>query len=458
MRILHAIHDFLPRHRAGSEIYAFELARELSRDATVFVLAAEYDPSVAHGTLRWRWYEGLTVIELVNNWEFGSFEETYSSDRVNAQLRHVLDATSPDVLHVHNLLNLSFDLPRIARERGIPVVATLHDYTLVCPSGGQRVHVSESHVCETIDSDRCARCFQESFLSLQLRAGSVARAARSRIPGRVGRMVHRLAPAVARSAAKAIEGPVVTASDIRRRLAYVKHAFEAVDLFVAPSAAIGREFERLGVSSDRVVVSDYGFPPMNAITPAGHTGGDTALRIGFVGTLVWHKGVHILIEAARGLSGEFEVLLHGDTNVFPEYVAALRKAAAGAPVVFAGGFDRDRSAEVYSTFDVLVVPSLWPENSPLVIHEAFMRGVPIVGARVGGIPELVQDGTNGLLYEPFSVESLRSSLQRLVDDRPFLDSLKRHRTRVKSIHDDALEWKARYQDLCRSDVAVRAES
>jgi len=157
MRVLHAIHDFLPRHRAGSEIYAFELARELSRDATCFIVAAEYDPAAAHGTLRWRWHEGLTVVELVNNWQFGRFDETYSSERINAQLRHVLDATSPDVLHVHNLLNLSFDLPRIARERGIPVVATLHDYTLVCPSGGQRVHVSESHVCETIDAERCAR-------------------------------------------------------------------------------------------------------------------------------------------------------------------------------------------------------------------------------------------------------------------------------------------------------------
>ena len=77
MRVLHAIHDFLPRHRAGSEIYAFELARELSRRADVFVLAAEYDPSVPHGTIRWRTYEGLVVIEIVNNWQFRRFAETY---------------------------------------------------------------------------------------------------------------------------------------------------------------------------------------------------------------------------------------------------------------------------------------------------------------------------------------------------------------------------------------------
>lgn len=456
MRILHAIHDFVPRHRAGSEIYAFELARQLSRDATVFVLAAEYDPAVAHGTLRWRWHEGLPVIELVNNWEFDRFDETYSSDRLNAQLRHVLDAASPDVLHVHNLLNLSFDLPRMAKERGIPVVATLHDYTLVCPSGGQRVHVSESHVCHTIDPERCARCFRESPLSHQMLAGSVTRHAGGRTLGRAGRLVHRLAPAIARSAVQSIDGPSVTGGDIRRRLAYAAHVFEAIDLFVAPSASMAREFSNLGISGDRIQVSDYGFRPMTDVSGV-ETSPERPLRIGFVGTLVWHKGVHVLVEAVRGLRGEFEVVIHGDVNVFPDYVAALKRAALSAPLTFAGGFDRDRVEAVYGTFDVLVVPSLWPENSPLVIHEAFMRGIPVVGACTGGIPELVHDGRNGLLYEPFSAESLRSTLQRLIDDRLLVGLLSRHMPPVKTIHEDAQQWKARYQSVCSGTTeAVQA--
>ena len=447
MRVLHAIHDFLPRHRAGSEIYAFELARELSRDSACFILAAEYDPAAAHGTLRWRWHEGLTVVELVNNWQFDRFDETYSSERINAQLRHVLDATSPDVLHVHNLLNLSLDLPRIARERGIPVVATLHDYTLVCPSGGQRVHVSESHVCETIDAERCARCFGESPFSRQMRAASVTRGTSGRILLGAGRMLHRFAPSLAMSAVQSIDGPPVTPSDIRRRLAYARHVFEAVDLFVAPSASLAHEFVELGIANERIDVSDYGFrPPSNGATAGPRV--DGPLRVGFVGTLVWHKGAHVLLEAVRGLRGEFEVVIHGDTNVFPDYVATLRKSAVGVPITFAGGFDSGRIEDVYRTFDVLVVSSLWPENSPLVIHEAFMRGVPVIGARVGGIPELVHDGINGLLYDPFSAESLRSSLQRLVDDRRFVLSLSRQVPDVKTIQDDALEWRERYRAVC----------
>jgi glycosyltransferase involved in cell wall biosynthesis len=448
MRILHAIHDFLPRHRAGSEIYAFELARELSASADVFILAAEYDPGVPHGTIRWRPYQGIPVAEIVNNWQFGHFRETYSSERINAQLRHVLDATQPDVLHVHNLLNLSFDLPRIAKERGIATVATLHDYTLVCPSGGQRVHVAESHVCESIDPERCARCFSQSPLSSQMGAARLTGGVASRAIARAGRAVFHLAPALAATLIKPLNAPGIAAGDIRRRLAAARQVFESIDLCVAPSRSVADEFCRLGFSRDRLHVSDYGFrgsaQPVRRVRAQ-----DQPLRIGFVGTLVWHKGVHVLLEAARQLRGAFDVHIYGDPDVFPQYFATLR-TAAGPQVVFKGAFDRERVDDVYGTLDVLVVSSLWPENSPLVIHEAFMHHVPVVAARVGGIPELVLDGESGLLYDAFDAESLRASLQRLIDDRVLLERLSDHSPAVKSIAQDAREWQERYRTLLTS--------
>jgi glycosyltransferase involved in cell wall biosynthesis len=169
MRVLHAIHDFLPRHQAGSEIYCLELCRALqARGVGVHVLCAEYDPAREHGQLAWRAQDGLGVTEVINNWAFTSFADTYASPLLGRRLGQVLDIVQPDVLHVHNLLNLSLDLPAQAQERGIPVVATLHDYTLVCPSGGQRVHLAEQHVCHTIDTERCSRCFPQHPLHAQL--------------------------------------------------------------------------------------------------------------------------------------------------------------------------------------------------------------------------------------------------------------------------------------------------
>jgi len=84
LRLLHVIHDFLPRHVAGSEIYAFELASELLRRGHhVNVLCAAYDHERPHGHVTWRVHDGLSVIEVVNNWQCASFAETYRPASLN---------------------------------------------------------------------------------------------------------------------------------------------------------------------------------------------------------------------------------------------------------------------------------------------------------------------------------------------------------------------------------------
>src|SRR5688572_18676751 len=321
LRVLHAIHDFLPRHRAGSEIYAAELCRELACRHHVTLLCAEYDPRRTHGQLTWRVHDGLPVVEMVNNWACRSFADGYRSPELTARIGQVMDAVEPDVVHAQSFLNLSFDLAAEARRRDIPVVATLHDYSLVCPSGGQRLHRAETHVCHTIDTDRCVRCFQQSPFSTQMALGAAARAVAS--SGALQRLVgvaRHAAPGLVTSAARAVGAArriPVTEADIVERLAQARRLFDLVDLFVAPSPSIGSQFAALGVDPGKIRVSDYGFRPAPAPprrprqVARGHANdGATAtpwnaegvpartrrLRIGFVGTLVWHKGVHVLIE------------------------------------------------------------------------------------------------------------------------------------------------------------------
>jgi glycosyltransferase involved in cell wall biosynthesis len=311
-------------------------------------------------------------------------------------------------------------------------------------------------VCDTIDVERCARCFSQSAFASQMAAGQVTRRSGGRVLARAGRLMHRLSPRLVTTAVQALEPRQVTPADIRRRLTYARHVFHTIDLFVAPSASIADEFIALGAPADRVEVSDYGFPavPDRPPQPRSSKG---PLQVGFVGTLVWHKGVHVLIEAARGVMG-CELHIHGDTRVFPDYVARLRQEAAGAPIIFHDGFEPDRSSEIYRHLDVLVIPSLWPENSPLVAHEAFMHGVPVVGARSGGLAGLIRDGVDGLLYDAFSPEALRTCLQKLVDDRALLQALSNSAPGVKTIEHDAQEWDARYRARVLQRTAAAASS
>jgi glycosyltransferase involved in cell wall biosynthesis len=455
VRILHAIHDFLPRHQAGSEVYAFDLCRALTAEHDVTVLCAEYDPARRHGNVTWRVHQSLPVVEIVNNWVCASFEKTYRPPLIGERIADVLRAVQPDVVHVHNLMNLSFDLPAVARARGVPVVATLHDYSLVCPSGGQRIHRAEQHVCHVIDTQRCARCVPESPVYTQISFGRLA--ALTRAPGlmrsaalAVSRRLPRLAGRLSRAARRATP-LTVTARDVDARLAAARRVFDDVDRFVAPSRALAADFERLGVPASRMHVSDYGFVPLLR-GPAKHRhDGRAPLRIGYVGTLVWHKGVHVLLEAIRALPrADYEVRIFGNPDVFREYTADLRARAAGLPVTFMGGFDRAHVADAYAQIDVLVVPSLWLENSPLVIHEARMAGVAVVGARIGGIAELIDDGRTGLLYDAASPAALEAALRRLLADRRLASTLGQPAADVKSIAQDAREWTAVYADVLRS--------
>ena len=449
MRVLHVIHDFLPRHRAGSEIYAFELARAQQRlGHETHVLCAEYDPTRPHGSLEWRWHHELPVTELVNNWRFATFAETYRSPELGEVLGHVLDAVQPDVLHVHNLLNLSFELPELAARRGIPSVATLHEYVLLCPSGGQRVHLAEEHVCTEIDVERCARCFRQTpFFAQMTFARLGGGAGRLALTARLAAAVRRRAPRVfsllGQAASRRLAPAQVTAADIVERQAAVDRVYRSIRLFVAPSPALGAEFLRCGLPEDRLEVSDYGFVPF---APPPRRPRDGRLRIGFVGTLVWHKGAHVLLAALNRLPADrVDLTVHGSLDTCPDYSTRLREQARGLPVRFTGGFDRDRVAEVYADLDVLAICSLWPENSPLVIHEAFMAGVAVVGARMGGIADLVTDGVNGLLYDAFSVDDLADRLRRLLDEPGLLEHLGASRTPVKTIDRDAAEWEQRYR-------------
>ena len=374
------------------------------------VLCADFDGSQPHGRVIWRLHDGLPVVEIVNHWVCRSFTDTYRSPLLNERIGQIIEAVQPDVVHVHNLLNLSFDLPRLARAANAAVVATLHDYTLVCPSGGQRIHRSANHVCHEIDTERCARCFGESPFHTQMAAGQIvasapapgilqsfARAASSRLPATtewIGRQVGR-----------AVSSPV-SASDIDTRLRAAQHVFDDVDLFVAPSPSLAGEFQRLGLDASKIRVSDYGFRSL-ARSHVGVGADGATLRLGFVGSIVWHKGVHVLLDAVNRLPNDgWSLKIFGSTEVSPAYVASLEKKADGLPVAFKGVFERGDVEDALAQIDVLVVPSIWLENSPLVIHEAFMVGVPVVGAKIGGISDLVRHGENGLLYEPQSAAAL----------------------------------------------------
>lgn len=412
-----AVHGFPPASTAGVEVYTLRIAQALrARGHDVLVLTAVHDLAAPPGSTRRREHEGVPVVEVVSVHHRGTLAATYDDPELTAAIAGVLAAFRPQCVHVQHLLNLSAGLVAAARAQGARVVFTLHDYWLSCPRDGLRMR-ADLTICERMDHGVCAACLVDSpYLVPPLQRG-LAAAARGVGLGRHLHRLHDLAPRFTETTLRLLRRarpPALTegAAAMDTRADALRAAAAGVDLFLAPTAFARDRALELGTDPARTRVLRLG---VLREPPRARAAGERR-RFGFVGTLAPHKGVHVLVEAFRSLSARDATLdLHGSQSVHPAYAASLRRAAAGDPRVrFRGPFAEGGQDGVLDSFDVLVLPSVWWENSPLVVLEAQGRGLPVIASAVGGVPELVT-GDSGLLVPAGDREALAGALHSVCD-------------------------------------------
>jgi glycosyltransferase involved in cell wall biosynthesis len=449
MTILMVIHQFLPRHLAGSEVYTYHLAQALrARGHRVALFFTEIRPRRPQYELRRGAFDGIPFYEAVHNRGFRSFQQTYRDPEMERLFRTVLDETRPDVVHLQHLYLHSIGYLELARRRGLPVVYTLHEYMLMCLNFGLLLRPG-GILCDGPEPGACARCAHALYAAPP--RGTRALAARL-LPERL----HPLAGALlrsfraARSGAERADGGHETYVDaVRLRLSGIGTELEKVSLFLAPSRFLRQRFVDAGlVPAERIVHSDYGLGgdlvPRAARRPA------SPLRVGYVGTIAEHKGVHLILEAFRGIREPgIECRIYGDLDAFPDYRDRLLAGGVPPAVRFMGRVPNAGVGEALAELDLLIVPSIWFENSPLTIHEAYLAGIPVLTADRGGMAELVEDGGSGLHFRLGDAGDLRRQLLRALREPGLLERLQRHLPPVKRIEQDAADMEERYRLLLR---------
>jgi hypothetical protein len=225
----------------------------------------------------------------------------------------------------------------------------------------------------------------------------------------------------------------------------MEEALRTPDLILTPSMFLAEKIQRYFPSArDKVHAVPLGVPRVPAVVrerPAG-----APLRILYIGVLLPHKGAHVLVEALKGLPpASFAVSLYG--AVTPEgqaYAERLRTAAQGLPVQFHDPYPHDRLAAILAQHDVLVMPMIWEETFSILTREAFMSGMPVVAARRGALTEAVQDGVNGLLFEPENAADLQRCLTRLISELGLIERLRSTDPQVKTVDEYASDIEERY--------------
>lgn len=334
-----------------------------------------------------------------------------------AALRRLLDEHPVDLVHVHTLFHqvmppAAFSL---LRQRNLPVVMTVHDYKLVCPTYWQYV-AEEDAVCQ--------RCAGRYFYHAALR-------------GCAGRGLGGL-----------IKGVVLS---LEAYWARWTRAYSDIAYFLCPSEAVCRDIAAYGISPDHREVVPL-FPVWDLLYAVSHNGDSgTCVDKGefflFVGRLVAEKGALWLTQVLANT--DLPLVLVGDG---PQR-AAIEALARHAPNLRCVGWVDAAGVRAWmQRATALVVPSLWHDNSPMVIYEACALGLPVVAAAVGGIPELVREEENGLLFRRGDAAGLVVALRRLAEDAALRARLsagararaaewspERHLGRLLAIYERAIE-------------------
>jgi GT2 family glycosyltransferase/glycosyltransferase involved in cell wall biosynthesis len=439
MRILLVAHGFPPAAAGGAEIYARALARELAREDEVVVVAREARPELPEFSRREQSGEPFRLV-LVNHTyrECRTFRDTYRDPRMGDLLAALVDEIRPDVAHLHHLTNLTTDLVELIASRGVPIVYTLHDYWLICHRG--QLLDLEYRRCAGPSPAGCVRC-----LGLAAQGGAPLYAARRAL----GRLPAALAKPLVRLARRSARGLGRDTTEIDERLDQVRSLTRRVSLFLAPSRTLRERFLAFGIPENRIALHPYGHE--HDPLPSERRAPSPPLRIGFVGSVMVSKAPHLVLQAFAGLPpGAATLRLFGHYSAYhgdDAYRGILEPMLDQPGVSWQGALDHAEIPAALAALDVLVVPSIWLENAPLTISEAFLAGVPVVCSDLGGMAEMVEDGVSGLRFRPGDAEDLREKLLRLVREPGLLERLRRGIPAVRRIEDDVRELRAHFGRL-----------
>ncbi len=397
----------------GGTTFPKSVARELvqrGHRVSVFYASLKNDPTMPPYSVLKEEEDGVVLYGVYNRpapfVDPDCPEREIRDEGVLERFREVLDEVGPEVVHFHNFHGLTFALAREVRERGIPSCYTPHNYHMIDP----HLYLFRSDLSLWRNTD-----ILENSEAVQ------------RNPGK--RELYK-----------------------KRAETTRKLLNEWVDMTLAVSSRQRELLVQHGARPDRVAVVHQSHASTDVLWSSPELAEQGSrplhhpLRIGFIGGVMPHKGVHVLAAAAQHFdSSRAEFHVYGFGSI--EYIRFVRRMDPGERLVFHGNYTHDMLESIARELDVAVVPSLWEDCAPLVLLELMAMRLPILGASIGGIPDFVKEGVNGFLYSHDSVESLCRCIEYCIQNRPIIRKMRSSLRRPHSFQGYVNHLMTVYRDL-----------
>lgn len=358
-------------HKGGSETYYFGLAEALSAMGHEVIFFAMHDPKNMPCKQEAFFAENVDynckhgVIAQIRN----GARLIYSIDN-KRKMKALIEAEKPDIAHVnlaHRQLTLS--IIDALYEHKVPIVFTLHDLVCVCPC---YTMLSPNGICEKCLTGKYINCVKQ----------------------------------------KCVKG-----SRLKSLLAVLEayflkfhHSYNKIGLYITPSDFYRRRMEEGGFTTS-AIVHIKNFLPLHTTFKKSE---DNEGYLLFFGRLSQEKGVLTLLQAVKNLGAEIPLYIAGDGPQKEDVESFISKNGLDNQVKILGYQNRENMERIVEKCKCVILPSEWYENGPYSIMEAMAKGKPVIGSRIGGIPELIEDGITGYTFEPCNATALADAIHKML--------------------------------------------
>lgn len=423
MKILLTTHQFFPHFSAGTEVLTRAVARELLRRGHVVHVLTGYPGGMDladDGRFDEYDYEGMHVYRFQHAYipmggQESLIEIGYDNQLGANYFERILKTFKPDLVHFFHLDRLGTGLIERAVLAGIPRFMTLTDFWAICPTS--QLLLSDGGLCAG-PSAHAGNCLKHFAQDTQ--EGVVKKAAEL-LPVAWADLLVRFT----QKGFLPVYPKRVEVEALATRLSVNVSRLNTLNGLVAPNRFIRQIFVRHGVMPDLITEAAFGIETAEHNENKQRLEPQIPLRIAFIGTLAAHKGCHILIDAFLKLNQASATLkIYGRLEDFPDYVHKLQLLTVShRSIEFCGTFPNKIIGEIMQEIDVLVVPSIWHENTPLVVYSAQDARCPVVASNLPGLAAVVEDNVNGLLFNSGDSSDLARQLSRLIHEKGLLGRL-----------------------------------
>jgi glycosyltransferase involved in cell wall biosynthesis/organic radical activating enzyme len=393
MHVLKIIHGYPPYYNAGSEVYSQSVCNELSKTHKVSIFSREENPYTPDFKIRHQNLNSNLNLFLINN---PNGKDGYRHKQIDDNFAKLIKEIKPDIAHIGHLNHLSTGLVDELNKQNIPIIFTLHDFWLMCPRGQfltRSIGLEDNfQLCTRQEDSKCATsCYKVYF-----------------------------------SGRKELEQQDIDnwCNWIHHRMDETKSIIDKVKLFIAPSNYLRQRFiDEFSIPTEKIIYIDYGFPT-EYLTQTEKSEEKKNYTFGYIGTHIPAKGLNLLIESFQKIKEPATLKIYGRHN--GQSTSALKTLASSSrnAIEFAGEYiNHNLADDVFSHVDCIVVPSIWAENSPLVIHEAQACKIPVITADFGGMKEFVQHKVNGLLFRHRDSYSLYEQMKFAIENPTLMNEL-----------------------------------